>query len=268
MFPRIKHAVAALAVVALITGPALAVPTTIVDTTAGNATVDGTINAGEYVGFSTGVGTGFGDVIGDGSELYVDSDLAGVAFGLSTGAGNLDNQMGIYIDSTAGGFNDTASFDDNADPLRAAISGLAADGTGNRSTLTFAPGFEADYAIGVEAGFAGLWQLVGPGSHSFVASADLAPTGDPAAGDFELIFDLSEIGLLPGESFTYVVTYLNAFDAFRSNEFHGVAVTPDANIGAGNFVMSDGDFNTFTTYEEPVDTDDDSWGAVKSLYEN
>lgn len=62
----------------------------------------------------------------------------------------------IYIDSTTGGFGSTAGFNDNADQHRAAIS---ARGTGaaGRADVTFAPGFQADYAIAINAGFAGLW---------------------------------------------------------------------------------------------------------------
>lgn len=267
MLHRFQNPLTSLAVVALFAAPAPAAPTTIADNTAGTATVDGTINSGEYVGFSEGVGGGFGDVIGASSQLYVDSDNSGnLNFGLSRGSGDLNDAVVIYIDAVPGGFATTATFDDNADPLRSAISGFA--GGRERSTLEFPTGFEADYAIAFDVGFAGLWSLAGTGSHPFLAAAGLVPTGDTTAPDFELVVQLSDLGLVPGGSFDYVVTYLNPADAFRSNEFHGVTTAPANNVGQDTYTFADGDFNTFISYEPPVDTDDDSWGAVKSLYEN
>src|SRR5262245_41874680 len=44
------------------------------DTTPGTASNDGTINPGEYVGFSSGINNGFGNIIGSASKMYVDSD--------------------------------------------------------------------------------------------------------------------------------------------------------------------------------------------------
>ena len=52
-------------------------PTTIVDNTQTSATLDGTVNPAEYVGSSTGINNGFGDVIGSGSTVSVDSDASG-----------------------------------------------------------------------------------------------------------------------------------------------------------------------------------------------
>jgi hypothetical protein len=267
MLQRFQNPLTSLAVVALFAVPALAAPTTISDNTAGTATVDGTINSGEYVGFSEGVGTGFGDVIGTSSQLYVDSDDSGnLNFGLSRGSGDLNDAVVIYIDAVPGGFATTATFDDNADPLRSAVSGFS--GGGDRSTLEFPTGFEADFAIAFDTTFAGLWSLAGTGSHPFLANAGLVPTGDVSASDFEFAVQLSDLGLAPGGSFDYVVTYLNPGNVFRSNEFHGVTTAPAGNVGQATYTFADGDFNTFTAYEPPVDTDDDSWGAVKSMYDN
>ncbi len=247
MFASAARAAVVTAMGIAVAGPGVAMPTSITDTTAGTATNDGTIGGGEYVGSSLGINSGFGNVIGDLSELFIDSDTGGaVNLGLRTGGGGLFDAVVIYLDVTPGGFGDTTPFDDIADGLRRAIS--ATDGT-NRSDITFAPGFEADYAIGIEQNFAGVWSLVGGGSHTFLTSANLTPTGNPSAGEFEIDFDLSTIGLSPGDSFDYVVTYLNSGNAFRSDEFHGVAssTVPPGNPGQNPTTLASGDFNTFTS---------------------
>lgn len=224
-----------------------AMPTTIVDTTNGSAINDGTINGGEYVGASAGINAGFGNVIGSSSMLHVDSSRGGALhFGLQSGGGLLNDAAVIYIDSVFGGFTDTTGFNDTGDALRRAISGT--DGT-NRSDIFFAPGFQADYAIAFESGFAGLWALNAGGSHNFLAVLNLNPPGNPGAGMWEMNLLLSDIGLVPGDSFDYIATYLNPSNAFRSDEFHGVAQSTVAagNIGQNPVTLASGDYNTFVS---------------------
>jgi hypothetical protein len=62
-------------------------------------------------------------------------------------------------------------------------------------------------------------------------------------------FALSDIGQLPGDTFGYVVTYLNPATAFRSDEFHG-DIFPAGNSGAGPATLSS--FNTFASVPEPT----------------
>lgn len=66
-----------LALLAMFTQPAQAA--TITDTTSDTATNDGTVNTGtgEYVGSTTGINSGFGGVIGQGSTLHIDSSSTG-----------------------------------------------------------------------------------------------------------------------------------------------------------------------------------------------
>ena len=246
-----------LALVATLTAAtALAAPVTILDSTPGTATNDGVINPGEYVGASNGINGGFGDIIGQTSQIHVDSSLAGgLNFGLAIGAGNLFDDAVIYIDSAPGGFANTTPLNDKADPLRAAISGN--NGTGG-SELTFAPTFAADYAIGFNQGFAGLWQLAagGDGALNFLKSVNLTPTNTPTSAGFEMDLLLADIGVLPGGNFRYLATYMNAnggLGLFRSNEFHGVSqsTAPGGNIGVNPFAFAAGDFNTFQTIPEP-----------------
>ncbi len=252
-------------VVMLFAVPALATPAIIIDNTATGATKDGIITGGEYVGSTTGIGSGFGDVIGSTSTLGVDSDDAGnLYFGLTRGTGGLFNDVVIYLDTVPGGFATTATFDDVLDGLRMAISGLSPNGP--RCQLDFAPGFEADYVIAFFNGFAGLWQLQGTGEHTFLADAGLAGGGDANNPFFEMSVLLGDIGVVPGGDVKYVATYLNGFDGFRSNEFHGVAAGPADNIGQATFSLADGDFICFTTYETPVSGENNSWGAIKAQY--
>ncbi|MEZ4888440.1 MAG: hypothetical protein R3E32_27175 [Chitinophagales bacterium] len=229
-------------------------PTTITDNTAGTATKDGTINGGEYVGSSTGINSGFGNVIGSSSTLYFDSDDTGnLSVGLSSGGGDLNDAVVIYIDvdGTGSGFNTTSGFNDVADALRAAISGQGT--TSGTSDLTFAGGFNADYAIAFNATFAGLWQLVNGGSHTFIVDLGITPSGNTAAGAWEMDgFTMANIGLSPGQSFNYVATYLNSSNAFRSDEFHGVAQSTanTGNIGSNPISLAAGDFNTFHSFDQ------------------
>ena len=77
---------------------ALASPTSIVDTTAGTATSDGAVLPGEYVGSSVGINAGFGDVIGIGSRIHLDSDAAGdLNVGIVSGGSPLSDAIVIYI---------------------------------------------------------------------------------------------------------------------------------------------------------------------------
>lgn len=218
----------------------------IIDQTAGTATNDGVVNPGEYAGLSRGINAGFGDVVGMTSELHIDADSAGnLNLGLITGPGAFSDRAVIYIDSIPGGFADTAGLTDVADPLRRAISGCNFSSV--CADLFFPASFMPDYAIAFDAGFAGVWQLVGGGSHTFVNSANLN-----IGSDVEMNLTLADIGLTSGDSFTYILTYLNPEDpgtAFRSDEFHGVSPlsVPPGNPGGAPVTFVDGDCQIFVT---------------------
>jgi hypothetical protein len=229
---------------ALFTSWSFADVVTIVDNTPGTANyADGTIGATEYVGYSSGINGGFGDVIGAGSRLYVDSSSAGALnFGLAKGGGSFNDAMVIYIDSVSGGFSSTTNFTDNGDPGRKAASGFG--GGTDRSTLTFANGFQVDYAIAVESGAATVFQLVENGSHTYISSPSRAHTD---ASHWELSLSLANIGLVPGNSFKYVATYLNPGNAYRSNEFHGVASGFLSGGNPGNIAVTLPSYNVFVS---------------------
>lgn len=181
-----------------------------------------------YADVYTGNGnTGFGGGIGNGS-LELTSDGTNVAGTFTKGAGGFDNTLVLYLDTTAGGFTDTSTFSDQSDTLRKAISGLNGS---NRSTVNFAAGFGADFAIALsptEASFGGLWALASGGDNSlpYVDAVALSPNNN--AGPHTFSFALSDLGLSAGDSFDFVGTYLNGTNAFRADEAIG------AGIASGN----------------------------------
>lgn len=203
-------------------------------------------------GSSTGINSGFGDVIGATSSIDIVTTLGGdLDITFNRGTGELFNSAVMYIDVDGGatGFADTGSFTDAADGLRRAISGF--DGGSNRSTLTFAPGFQANYAIAWEAGFAGLW-LLNPSDHTFQTGVGLNFDGATNKASWDMSLLLADLGLSPGDSFRYVVTYLNNDNAFRSDEFHGVAALAGGNVGQAPVSLASGDFVLVNSIPEPA----------------
>ena len=238
-------------------------PHIITDTTSTTATNDGTVNTGEYVGYSCGINSGFANVIGSGAKLHVDSDsLGNLNFGLVTGGGNLNDIAVIYIDSTSGGFTRTTNFTDVADAHRAAISGRGTGG--GQSAITFAPTFAADYAIAFNGTYAGLWQLANNGSHTWIAAITKTLAGTPQNWELSGL-TMSQLGLTVGGSFRYIATLINASNGYRSDEFQGVAASTvtllkngimSANINPGTnpVTLAAGDWDTFNSYSQVAAT--------------
>ena len=199
-------------------------------------------------------GTGFDDVLGN-STLEVTASGSAVNSTLTTGPGDLNDFVVIYIDSIVGGATNTAAFVDTGAPgidlNRSAISGF---GGGNRSIVNFAPGFEADFAISFDSGFGGLWQLDNNSSFTFVGSVNLSPTGNSSATDFDFDFDFSQIGITSADSFDFVATYLNARNAFRSNEAIGASDAPSDRINVANGALTFTGFETFNPVAIPEPT--------------
>lgn len=210
-------------------------------------------------GSGTGINAGFGDFVGAGSTLSLAGDATGVNFVLDTAANRrLDgaNAVVVYLDTDNGasGFADTTAFTDIGDPaapdsLRQATSGF--NGT-TRSAITFAPGFNADFAVAFQGGFGVLFRLGVP-SQEFIS---VIGTGDAfgAGGTYAFSTPFDDLSLTASDSFRYVATYLNPADAFRSDEFQGVArsTVPPGNVGFGSVTLAAGDFNTFNSVPEPA----------------
>ena len=192
--------------------------------------------------------TGFGGTVGNG-VLQISNNLAGsLDFTFTRGTDTFNNAIVIYFDSVTGGASSTSGFTDTGDGLRKAISGL--DGA-NRSTLNFAGGFGADYAVALNNGFAGVWSLSDPANFPFVTSASLLPnpaTQTETAYTFSL--NVSNIGLTPGsgQSFNFFTTYISE-TAFRSTETFGAGFTGSPAQGYNTFDAAGN--NSFTTVPEP-----------------
>lgn len=205
------------------------------------AALSSTCHADLYTGSGT---TGFGGPIGQSQMTWTD-DGSTVTVEFTKGGGNFNDVFVIYLDTISGGRNVIGTqVNDRADTHRSAISYIEA---GAGKSLTFTSGFEADYAIAINAGFGGLWQIpsagtIGNGNLSFVSS--VGNPGSATASSFNFSFDLADIGLTPsnGDSIDFLAVYLNPFGdgnglGFASNEGYGSGF-PAGNIGQNDFTFA------------------------------
>src|SRR5207253_7675731 len=126
--------------------------------------------------------TGFGGAVGTGS-LDVTDTTTTMTWTLNRGAGSLNDALIVYLDTVAGGFPDTSTFSDNGDGGRTAISGFNS-GNPSRTVASFPGGFAADYAIAIENGFIGVFQLVSGGNNSLNFLFGQAQSGNPNDGPY------------------------------------------------------------------------------------
>jgi hypothetical protein len=199
--------------------------------------------SGTYLGNGN---TSFGGAVGNGS-LSITNDVAGALnFTYTRGTGNFNDALVIYFDTTSGGATSTSGFTDQGDGLRKAISGV--DG-GNRSTLNFAPFFGADYALALNSGFAGLWNLSNASNFQFLTSANLSPTGN-AQTAYTFNINASNIGLTAnsGQTFSFFATYTSE-SAFRSVETVGASYDGSPSAGWNSFTAAGS--NSFAIVPEP-----------------
>jgi hypothetical protein len=179
--------------------------------------------------------TGFGGAIGT-STLAISDNGTNVTFILTRGAGNLNDILVLYFDSKTGGFNSTSTLTDNADDHRRAITGKPGGGTSN---ITFASGFEADYAVTIGTSYAGFWEL-NTGSLNAVSSLGTPPLNNFSTFTFTL--SKTQLGITSSTiGFTFVGTYLSG-TSFRSNEGYSAGL-PTSNPG-----WSDVTYSSFFTY--------------------
>jgi hypothetical protein len=154
--------------------------------------------------------TGSGGAIGNGT-LTLGDDGTNISGTLTVG-GSMNDVLVLYIQTGPGGFTNTSGFNDQGDACRQAISGASAAG---RSLLTFASGFQPNYALALApaaVGTGGLWQLVNGGNNSLVymGSVNLAPLNN--TGPYTFSFPAALIGMIPGIRSTVQVfgTYVSA----------------------------------------------------------
>lgn len=176
--------------------------------------------AGAQSGYPGNGRDGYGGPIGKGS-LQISDDGTTIKFVLTRGTtGDLNDAVVIYLHTKAGGFNTTANFTDEGDPLRKAISGVAGS---DRALLNFPVSFRADYAVAFDQGASGIWELKENGSHTFINSANLTPLNNKSATDYTLTVNKADIGIsMPSPGFRFIVTYVSE-TGYRSNEFIGDA---------------------------------------------
>src|ERR1035437_489909 len=174
----------------------------------------GPLRADQYRGNGS---TGFDGAVGNGT-LTLSDDGTNIS-GTLTAGGSMNDVLVLYIQSGTGGFADTSGFNDQSDSCRQAISGVSASG---RSLLTFASGFQPNYAVALApaaAGTGGLWQLANGGNNSlvYIGSVNLAPLNN--SGPYTFSFPAALIGMIPGIRSTIQVfgTYVRTA-GYRSME--------------------------------------------------
>ena len=116
------------------------------------------------VTYSGNGNSGFGGTVG-GSSLSISDDGTTMTFAFSRGGGNLNDVIVMYVDSKAGGFSDTTSFDDDTAGDWIAIS-TRNSGNGRDPEVTFPAGFTANYAVAIKNDFAGIFELAATGTHT------------------------------------------------------------------------------------------------------
>lgn len=187
---------------------------------------------------------GFGGTLGSGS-LTISSDPTGnggsgtVTFTLTPSGTFNSNDVVVYIDSMAGGFSNTSTFNDQGDGGRTAISGVSSNG---RTQATFASGFGADYAVGFQNNtFTGVFGLASGGNNSLNYITGNTPT---SGGPYAVTVNDSDLGLTSNGSIKFVATLIST-DAYRSNEAIGNIGNVAANPGyTGPITFSD--YQTFS----------------------
>ena len=189
---------------------------------------------GATTNYSGNGGTGFGGPVGLGSLSVSDDPVTGMTMTLNRGTNGLNDALVLYLDTVAGGINDNSTLGDNGDGGRTAISGTN-NGNPSKSLVTFAPGFGADYAMAVENGFIGVFDLSNPTNFTFLFGQ--AQSGSPTDPSYTISItpaQMAQIGLTAGsgQTFFFEGSYIST-SAYRSNETIGASVTVPAD-GSGN----------------------------------
>lgn len=225
---------------------------TVVDNTPGGATVDATVNGGEYVGTVSGGGTGFGGPVG-GATMSVDSDANGIYIGLSSLGDYTGNSIRVYFDTKSGGYSelsDSSGFNDFGDFGRERLSRPASNGL----TLPFA----ADYGWIISPAFTGFQAMfeLTPGGNDSLDYAGLGvnttSVGEsPTNSTFEAFIPYANLGMTAGANVDFVLIYSNNNDqdnAFMSDE--GFPFQTAGNPGNGPVTLAN--FHRLTTVPEPA----------------
>ncbi|HRK30455.1 MAG TPA: PEP-CTERM sorting domain-containing protein [Tepidisphaeraceae bacterium] len=198
----------------------------------GMIAVLGAASAAHAANYAGNGATGFGGPVGNGS-LDVTDTASSLTVTANRGGGGWNDALVVYLDTQAGGFGDTSTLVDNNDGGRTAISGVTGNG---RTTAFFPAGFGADYAMVIENGYFGVFQISDqafPPGHTFLFGAP--QSGNNLAPSYSITLDASQmaqIGLTAGsgQTFGLVGTYISP-SGYRSNETIGASVTVPGNPG-------------------------------------
>ena len=199
---------------------------------------------------------GFGGPVGTGS-LTINDSLAGMTITLNRGGGAMNDVLALYLDTQPGGFADTSLFGDNADGGRTAISGRN-NANPSQTVASFPSGFGADYALAIENGFIGAFQLAAGGDGSLGFQFGQAQSGNNLDAAYSISISpaqMAQLGLTAGSGQTFrLLGSLISSSAYRSNETIGPSVTVPGD-GAGNAGFNNpqgftGDF-AYTLVPEP-----------------
>jgi len=196
--------------------------------------------------------TAWGGGVGNGN-IIIDDTISGTLT-ITTNVTVENNALVIYFDSKGGGFNSTSGFQDGADALRRAISGYdsSANGGGVGKSTTLMP-FSADFAIGVDKGWGGLWELSNGANNSLIykTAALSGGFGDGGVGTGKaLTINVSDLGLAAnsGQSFNFFAIMVSG-SGFTSPEFIGASSISGSN-GWGN-TQTVGVGSSYTLVPEP-----------------
>ncbi|MBT8254512.1 MAG: T9SS type A sorting domain-containing protein [Flavobacteriaceae bacterium] len=207
--------------------------------------------------------SGFGDVIGS-SNLNINDDGTTITFTLTKGTGGFFDALVLYFDTGVSGRSTIdGNVADQADPLRKAISN---EDLSNSTLITFPASFEASHAIGLDASFGGLWSIPSTGTIMdnglvFITSAnsDLIDANQ-AVCTFSI--NWSDLGLTSSDSFDFVGLYLNASNAFSSDEGYGDGIAP-GNPGGGTIT-----YTGSRTYSNTLGLDESNYLDLNISYLN
>ncbi len=213
-------------------------------------------------------GTGFGGAVGNGSVTISDTATSMTVTFNRGSSGNMDNDLVLYLDTQPGGFADTSQFSDNGDGGRTAISGFNSSNP-SRTLLTFASGFQADYAISIENSFIGVFGLAAGGNNSLNYLFGQSQSGVDSDASYSITLtsaQMSMIGLTAGSGQLFAfVGSLDSDTAYRANETIGPSVTTPGD-GSGNAGFSDPQSFTGSLNYQLVSTPEPSTLALLGVF--
>ena len=193
------------------------------------------------------VSPGFDGIVGNGSVTFTDNGTT-IAGKFTRGGADTDVfnwSLVIFIDSVSGqGFGSNASISDKSSYAQRSISGVNYAGT-QKSTVVFASGFAADYALVLNA-YRPISALYKINNDSSLLLVRTLPdySANPSARDYSFNMDWSEIGVTgSGGSFKFESTYITT-DGSRSLESFE---TINGTVGYGTDT-----FDNYHVYPSPV----------------